>query len=149
MAFEHSLPFQAFFIGCLPHWLLWQIAEPLDFPASRRPLLQGELISNHGNELPIRRLVLLGGHPAPKRLIQRINPSPAPRDLNRMPDRPLHLAGRRIEPLANPRVQLLGDAVDHIRVLDHHLHRLAQEGVAFDVRRDTDGQEEAGKLQGS
>ena len=57
MAFPHSLPFQAFFIGCLPHWLLWQIAEPLDFPASRRPLLQGELVGNHGDELAI---VLVG-----------------------------------------------------------------------------------------
>ena len=146
MAFEHSLPFQTFFIGYLPHWLLWQIPEPQSNQALRRPLLQGELVGNHGDELAIGGLVLLGCHPTPKRLIERVDPPPAPRHLDGMPNSSLHLAGAGVEALADARVQLLGDAVDDVRVLDDHLDGLAQEGVALDVGRDADGQEEAGEL---
>ena len=129
-------------------FLLWQIAEPLDFPASRRPLLQGELVGYHGDELAIGGLVLLGRHAAAEGLVQRVDAPSAPRHLNGMADRSLHLAGAGVEPLADARVQLLGDAVDDVRILDHHLDRLAQEGVALDVRRDADGEEEAGELVG-
>ncbi len=55
--------------------------------------LQGKLVSQHGDKLPIRRLILRGAHPAPERPVQGIHPSSVPRHLNGMPDGALHLAG--------------------------------------------------------
>jgi len=73
----------------------WCADTPLTLipqPFSRTPLHR-QLIRQHGNEFPIRRLILRRTNPAPKRRIQRLNPSSVPRHLNRMPYRPLHLGG--------------------------------------------------------
>ena len=79
-----------------------------------RPLLQRQLIRQHGNELTVRRLILLRCYAAAERLVERINASPAPRDLNGVANGALHLAGGSVVALADARIQLLRDAVDHV-----------------------------------
>ena len=52
------------------HWPLWQISLTLDTLPLRAPLLQGKLVGNHGDELAIGGLVLLGRHPAAEGLVE-------------------------------------------------------------------------------
>ena len=56
----------------LPSLIAPNQPQVLAITSLRRPLLQGQLVRNHGDELPIGRLVLLGRHPAAEGLVQRM-----------------------------------------------------------------------------
>ena len=70
-----------------------QTPHPLAITGLRRQVLQAEFVTEHGDEFAIGGLVLLRGHTATKRLVQRVDAAAAPGNLNGMADGPLYLAG--------------------------------------------------------
>ena len=98
-------------------------------------MLHGKLIRHQGDELAIGGLFLGNRHAAAKSAVEGIDAAAAPRHLDGMADGALNLAGAGVEAPRDGRVQLLGNAVDAVGLLDHQLDRLAEELIAFDVRR--------------
>jgi hypothetical protein len=56
-------------------------------------------------------------------------------------DSPLNLAGSGIELFGDAGIQLLGNPVNDIIVLNNHLDRFSQEVISLDMGRDANGQE--------
>ena len=69
--------------------------------ALRAPLLHGELVGDHGDELPIGGLILLGGHFAAEGLVQGVDAAAAPGYLDGVADGALHFACGGVEALAD------------------------------------------------
>ena len=105
-------------------------------------MLHGKLIRHQGDELAVGGLFLGNRYPAAESAVKGINSPPAPSHLDGMADGALDLAGAGIEAPRDRRVQVLGNAVDAIRLLDDQLDRLAQELIALDMRRNAKAEED-------
>ena len=71
--------------------------------------LQPQLVSDDGDELRISRLALVVLDRIAEKVVDGFQPSPVPRHLYGMTDRPLHTARRRLVLLGDGRIQFLGD----------------------------------------
>ncbi len=60
-----------------------------------------------------------------------------------MPDGSLYLACACTKRFGNPRVEFLGDTIDHIGVIDHHLDACAKVLIPLDMGRNADGEKQA------
>ena len=106
------------FIGCLPH--------PL-------PLIQPHFVSNHCNELRVRRLTPQVMDGIAEVAVEGIHVSPVPCYLDGVADGALHAAGGGAVFLGDFRVEALGHSVDILRLVHGEQDGIPQELVALDV----------------
>ena len=104
-------------------------------------VLQGQLIGDEGDELPIGGLFIGLGHIAAEGLVKGFNAAAAPGYFDGVTDGALHLAGAGAKAPCDGGVELLGDAADHGRGIDYQLDGFAQELITLDMGGDTHGEE--------
>ena len=105
-------------------------------------MLHAQFIRHQGDELAVGGLFLGDGHPAAEGTVEGIDASSAPRHLDGVSDGTFHLAGAGAEAPRNGGIQLLGDSVDAVRLLDHQLDGFAKELIALDVRGNAQAQKD-------
>ena len=76
------------------------------------------------NKLGICGFSLDIGHRIAKIALQHLDVAAIPRDLDGVPDRPLHARRRGVIALGDRRVQHLRDRVDDVHVVDRHDDRI-------------------------
>ena len=105
-------------------------------------MLHGKLIGYQGDELAIGGFLFGDSHAAAKGAVERVDAPAAPCNLDGVTDGAFHFAGAGAKTPGNGGVQLFGDAVDAVGLLDDQLDGFTEKLVSLDVGGDAEAEED-------
>ena len=105
-------------------------------------MLHGKLIRHQGDELTVGGLFFRESNAAAKGTVEGVNAAAAPGDFDGVADGALYLAGGGAKAPGNGRVQLFGDTVDAVGLLDDQLDRLTEKLIALDMGGNAEAEED-------